>query len=443
MMTIVVSILIGLLIGSVLGWLVGKSGHEAVSGGAEVAAERARADQIDRERSSLKQELESVRSQMGVVEKVRAAAEARLEETQKSVEAQKLLLQSAEKTLTDTFRSLAATALETNNASFLTLAKERFEVLSIEAAGDLESKKQAVQNLVEPIRNALQELTVERGKISARLESVAATSTTLQSETSKLVNALSSSQAKGKYGQISLRRAAEIAGMSPYCDFKEEVTVTTDDGKDLRPDVIIKLPAKREIVVDVKHVNNAFMKAQGANIPQEREEWYAKHSEEVRSRINDLSNKRYSEQFKNAPEFVVMYLPFESLLSAAAEGDPEIIEYALSKNVVLTTPSTYIALLLAIAHGWRQEQLAENAQKIGTLAKELGERLNVWVEHMENVKEGLSKATTAYSLAVGSWNKRVLPSLRKLNELDSSQPDLFELEEVDGPPRSLSASTSD
>ncbi|HBI25157.1 MAG TPA: DNA recombination protein RmuC, partial [Nitrospiraceae bacterium] len=342
-------------------------------------------------------------------------------------EEQKLLLESMKKEMTDTFNALSSAALKSSSEDFLRLASEHLGKVVSETKGRLGEHQAAIDGLVKPLQDALKKYEEQINSIEAKrrqdyggieekIVMLAATHQQLQRETSSLVTALRKPQVSGSWGQLSLRRAAELAGMTAYCDFFEQVSVNTETGR-LRPDMIVRLPNGREIVVDVKAPVDAYLNAMSASSEEEREKTLSNYVSQVRGHMNALGAKSYWDQFPKSPEIVVMYLPGESFFSAALEYDHKLIEDSSLKKVILATPTTFIALLKAIAYGWQQEQITENAQKISMLGKELYERVNVWVKHVNEIGKALGRAIEAYERARGSMETRVLPSVRRFKEL--------------------------
>ena len=348
--------------------------------------------------------------------------------------------------LADTFKALATDALRGNSETFIGQATQAFKTVKTEAEGDLAQRQQAIEGLIKPLNEALQRYetqiaSMERARQSAyggldqHLKTLAQAHERLQQETGNLVKALRSPQVRGQWGEITLKRVAELAGMVEHCDFREQETVQGETGR-LRPDMIIQLPAGRQIVVDAKTVLAAYLEAVEAQDDEVRRERLRQHATQVRARMDQLSAKAYWSQFAQAPEFVVLFLPGEQFLGAALEYDRTLIEEGFAKKVVIATPTTLIALLRAVAYGWRQEQLAENAQAISALGKDLFERMAVLAEYLSDVGAALNKGVTAYNKAVGSLEARVLPSARRFKDLGiGSEKDIPKLESLEQAPR--------
>ena len=329
--------------------------------------------------------------------------------------------------LKDTFNAMATEALNSNNEQFLRLAKESLGQFHIKAEGELEKREKAVENMVKPIRDALEktEKQVERmesgrqqahGALTKHLETMAESHRLLQSETRNLVQALRRPEVRGQWGELTLKRLAELAGMVEHCDFQEQASVQTDNGQQ-RPDMIVRMPDKREIIVDAKTPLDAYLSAVEAVSDEERKTRLQQHARNVRARIKELSSKSYWQQFRHSPDFVVLFIPGDQFLSAALDVDHTLIEDALSQNVILATPTSFVALLRAIAYGWRQEVLAENAEVIREVGQDLYGRLATFAEHLSRLGRSLDSSVSAYNKAISSYDSRILPGAKKFTEL--------------------------
>jgi len=443
-MELAISGVIGLLLGIGAVWLVL---------GARTAALRARLSLMEKELAAAKADLAGLLEDQKEWIARRARLESALESERKiSAEKIELLTRAGDRAAVDlqnAFKALAADALKSNNSSFLQIAQETLKRFQSEAKGDLEARQRAVADLVAPVRDSLskvdaqiQQMEIARGEaygdLKAQVQSLIATQSELRSETGNLVRALRTPNVRGRWGEIQLRRVVEIAGMLPYCDFAEQETITGESGR-LRPDLVVKLPGGKIVVVDAKTPLQAFLDAFETTDEEARRAALANHARQVRDHMNTLSGKNYWEQFEATPEFVVMFLPGETFFSAALEQDPGLIEHGVLKRVIPASPTTLIALLKAVAYGWNQEKLARNAHEISALGKELHERLRNLAGHITAVGTGLDRAVESYNKAVGSLENRVLVSARKFSELGAPvAEEIPELEPIETTARALS-----
>ena len=345
------------------------------------------------------------------------------------------------------FKALSADALARNNQAFLDLARATLAQTQEAARGDLEKRQQAIGDLVAPVRASLdgmagkiQELEKARvgayATLSEQVRSLIETQSQLRSETGKLVTALRTPSVRGHWGEIQLRRVVEMAGMLDHCDFHMQTTVTSEDGR-LRPDMLVRLPGGKSIVVDAKTPLGGYLAALEAADEPARAARMADHARQVRAHMTALGRKSYWEQFDEAPEFAVLFLPGECFFSAALENDPSLIEFGVERNIILATPTTLIALLRAVAYGWRQEKLAENAAEISALGKELFKRLSDMSDHFNNVGKGLGRAVEEFNKAAGTFESRVMVTARKFSELKTAPlgVEIAPLEPVEKSPR--------
>ena len=380
-----------------------------------------------------------------------AALEAQAAEERKGAAEKLALFQDAQARLADTFHALSAEALRKNNTSFLELAKETLGTFQESAKGDMEKRQQAISEVVTPVRESLAKVDAQINELErnragayesllAQVKSLLETQQQLRAETGNLVKALRIPNVRGRWGEVQLRRVVEMAGMVDYCDFDLQQSVTGEDGGVLRPDMLVKLPEGKTIVVDAKAPVSAYLDALEAPDDLARGEQLARHAGHVRAHIDALSRKAYWEQFNPTPEFVVLFLPGEMFFSAALERDPLLIEYGAEKRVILATPTTLIALLKAIFFGWRQQKLTKNAQEISKLGRDLYDRLSTMGAHFEKLGTSLGRSVESYNNAVASLETRVLVTARKFKELEVGAPEeIGTLDQVDHVPRQLQA----
>ena len=356
-----------------------------------------------------------------------ARLEAELAVEQRRAEERIVALDEARVQLRETFGAMASEALKHNSGEFLKLAQENLKRFQSQAEGSLTQREKAVENLVKPIREALEktELQIRHmendrkeayGSLTKHLETMAASQILLQGETRNLVQALRRPEVRGQWGELTLKRLAELAGMVDRCDFYEQEQVQTDSGRQ-RPDMIVRMPDGREIIVDAKTPLDAYLSAIEAGDDETRKRELERHARKVRERVRELSAKAYWQQFRNAPDFVVLFIPGDQFLTAALDQDRALLEDALAAKVILATPTSFVALLRAVAFGWRQEALTENAEKIREVGEDLYQRLGTFADHLSKVGKSLDNSVNAYNKAVGSFDSRILPSARKFTEL--------------------------
>jgi len=350
-----------------------------------------------------------------------------LERAEHELEQEREISRQRIESMEQTFANLSHNALERNNRMFLELAQQSFGRLQAQAKGDLEVKEKAVEDLVKPIREALehtrreiQQLERDRrqthGALTQHLESLVETQRALQGETRKLVQAFRRPEVRGQWGELTLRRLAELAGMVEHCDFTEQVHTDGEDGRQ-RPDMVVRMPAGRQVVVDVKTPLDAYLSAVESTETGRQSEFLVQHARHIRTRVKELASKRYWEQFNEAPEFVVLFIPGDQFLSAALDQDHSLLEDALAQKVILATPTSFVALLRAIAYGWRQETLNKNAEQIREVGEELYRRLNTLTDHLAKLGRQLDSSVAQYNRLVGSFESKVIPGARKFADL--------------------------
>ena len=440
----------GLVVGGGAAWLIAR-GHVQARASAErealvnrLAAAETLADETRKQLTQRELEITELRVTLDGERTQRSAAEVRWEEARNAAVEQRRLLDEAREQFSKTFEALSAEALRKSNTSFLELARQALDA-------QLNPREEAIKGLVQPLtdslsryENHLREVETARqrayGSLEEQLRALSTTSERLQRETGTLATALSrSSQARGRYGEVALRRIVELAGMTARCDFNEQVSADGGGGR-VRPDLIVHLPDRRQIVVDAKVPLSAYFEALAATRPEERDAALTRHAQQLRMHITQLAGKTYWSEFPAACDFVVMFVPGESFFAAAIEADDALIEEAGQRRIVMATPTTLIGLLLAIHHGWRQAQMAESAQKISDLGKDLYDRLRTLGGHFEKMRRGLVQATESYNGAVGSLQRRVLPAARRFEELGAvSGETIDDLEPIEKQPDAVTA----
>jgi DNA recombination protein RmuC len=445
---------VGIMLGVAVAFLVcdrrWRQRHAMLQTSAALAEQRA-ADQSN-QLAAEKLQTDALRQLLADESRNATELSTQLAAAQQNLAGQRDLLRDAQDKLRDAFASVSAEALAKNNEAFLQLARERFKALSVEAAGSLDQRKTQIEALLAPLQQILNQYQsrlndIEKSRVESysmlreQLGSLTEIQRTLNTQTSQLVSALRRPQTRGQWGEITLRRLVELAGMSNRCDFVEQTTVDGEDGR-LRPDMVVHLPGERSIVIDCKAALDAFLDASAAADEDSRRQCFLRHSQQVRARARELSAKSYWSQFKRAPEYVVMFLPGEAFLYAAVEQDGSLVEDCLRNSVIVATPTTLMALLKAIEFGWRQEDVSQNVEEIRKHGKDLYDRVAIFAGHFQRLGTSIGSVVETYNESVASLEARLLVSARKIGELGArSDREIPDATQVDLWPRELTETT--
>jgi DNA recombination protein RmuC len=433
----VVGAAVGLLLGALVAWLIGRP---------RVVAVQARHDEAQKRVTQLESQFAETRRHLDEVAHQRAWLEADLQHERRASAEKLAVVAEAERALRDAFQNLSAEALRQNNQSFLELARAQLGEFQSGAQQHLEARQVAIDELLKPVRDSigrmdesLRRVETNHGALSQQVTGLQESEQRLLSQTAHLTTALRAPGVRGRWGEVQLRRVVELAGMLDHCDFDEQVTVDGDEGR-LRPDLVVRLPGGRNIVVDAKAVMRAYLDAEQATDEVTRATLLAEHAKLVRDHMTKLATKAYRDQLQPSPEFVVMFLPGENFFRAALDQDGTLIDRGVAQRVVLASPINLIALLWGAAQAWRQQAVAENAQEVCENGRELYKRIGKLAEHFDTLRKSLARAVDAYNEAVGSLDRRVLPAARRFRELGAGTADEIDaLEPIDRMPSAVQA----
>ena len=433
-MEAIIGIVLGLVVGLIVGALLMKfkSGGESESWRAQAEESKLEVTKLQTEFENSNRRFEAAESEIAAlkidVEKWRSQADGNAAESVKLLAnlnaASKQLAERAdiEKVLGDQFKVMANEAISSNSEVFAKAADEKIGLM--------------VKPLSEELKRIEKARDESQGSLKQQLESLVQNNNSLTQETRNLTNALKRPEVRGSWGEMQLRRVVELAGMSNYCDYEEQVSITTDDGSRERPDMVVRMPNERTIVVDAKTPMNAYITAMESDTDVEREDAIRLHAKQVRERAQDLSQKSYQRLFDRSPDFVVMFLPGEFLLQQALEQDHDLIDWAMQRNVVIATPNTLMALLKAVAMGWREAQIEEEAAKVAALGQELHDRIRIFAGHMVKMRSSINSTVENFNNGIGSLESRVLTSARRFKDMGiATSQEIPELTEIDSQTR--------
>ncbi len=442
--------LLGTTLGSLAVWLLRLRPLELALAEARVRTEAAetRAAAVESAHAELQGRADGLQERLRSLEAEKRGLEERLSAERTAHAARLEELRRAAVALEEKFGELASRVLDRNSRQFLRLVSERFDQHRREAVQDLETRQRAIAELLRPLRESLERFESRVGELEKAREGayralerqvqlLAESQERLRVETGRLVQALRRPQVRGRWGEFQLRNVVELAGMSEHVDYVTQ-TVTEDR---LRPDAVIRLPGGKSVVVDVKTPLDAYLRAVEAEDEETREHELRQHARQIRGHVQKLARKEYWQGVVDAPDFVVLFVPGDPFYAAALQRDPELFEYALERKVLITTPSTFVALMKAIAYGWQQEKIAEGAARIAETARELHQRIRIFLGHVERLGKALGSAVDHYNKAVGSLESRVLPQARRFETLGAAPADrpLPEARPVELAPRALAA----